>query len=126
MRALPRIDLNKPITFDDGSSCLLMDFNYRFAMVRDLSDWGSREKGRKLDHTQEKQYTCTLDKNLQLVLAPVKSDGDSIREGLLMRVVNWQELIYHPGFKRILSSWSMERQRELQAKAAEAEEVQNL
>ena len=114
MRALPRIDLNKPIQFDDGSNCLLIDFNYRFAMVRDLSDLGSR------------QYTCTLEKSLHLILEPVKADRDSIREGLLMRVVNWQELIYHPEFKRILNSWSMERQRELQLKAAEAEEVQNL
>lgn len=110
MRALPRIELHRPISFDDGSSGLLIDFNYRYALVKDLPAVGP----------EGIRYTCTLEKDVVLILEPVK-DWSGGREGILMRVVNWEELVYHSGLKRILSAWSAQYLEEKVARAAEAE-----
>ncbi|MBN7773826.1 glycosyltransferase [Clostridium aminobutyricum] len=112
MRALPRIELHHPLNFDDGSRALLVDFNYRYTFVADFSFRG----------TDSIRHTCTLQEGLVLILEPVKEEQTSSREGLLMKVVNWQELAYHPAFKHLLHQWSDDRQKEklvLAAKEAE-------
>jgi cellulose synthase (UDP-forming) len=117
MRALPRIELNRSIVFDDGSCGLLADFNYRYALVKHLSAQGAQSSG-------EKRFTCTLEVGLVLILEPVKDWRE--REGMLMHVVNWEDLIYHAGFKQILYAWSEQHREEVRTKAtAEADASQS-
>lgn len=96
MRALPRIELYRPLTFDDGSDGILVDFNYRYAFLNNIS----------FAYTDDSPRICTLAPGVSLVLEPVLGDSPKHREGILMKIVNWNELTYHPGFRQILLSWS--------------------
>lgn len=112
MRMLPRIELNRPIKFRDGSTALLADFNYRYALLRDFPE--PREDAC--------QYECVLVKGLSLVLRPVKTSWDSGRDGILMEVVNWKSLRYHLGFAWLLDRWAKAYAHEKRRQAAEEAE----
>lgn len=109
MRALPRIELHRPITFDDGSHGILVDFNYRYAFLSEPS----------FPYTVDSPKTCTLAPNVSLILEPVSGDSLKNRQGMLMKVMNWNELAYHPVFRQILHGWNETYQQDKREQEAE-------
>lgn len=115
-RILPRIELYRQIEFEGGGTALLVDFNYRYAL---LKDW-------TVPHKQARQYVSPLGKGISLIVEPIQANEKRMREGTLMRIVNWESLVYNPVFARLLDSWIAERQEQKNRQTAEELELQGL
>lgn len=94
MRALPRIELDRKAVFEEGGAATLVNFNYKYFLVRDLT-------------ADAPVLTIALRKNVRIVLEatdlPVYRSGEK-----LMRVVNWQELAGSKAFREVLDDWIFE------------------
>lgn len=94
MRALPRIELDRKAVFEEGGAATLVNFNYKYFLVRDLT-------------ADAPVLTIALRKNVRIVLEatdlPVYRSGEK-----LMRVVNWQELAASKAFREVLDDWIFE------------------
>ncbi|MPM39290.1 hypothetical protein SDC9_85923 [bioreactor metagenome] len=94
MRALPRIELDRKAVFEEGGAATLVNFNYKYFLVRDLT-------------ADAPVLTIALRKNVRIVLEatdlPVYRAGEK-----LMRVVNWQELAGSKAFREVLDDWIFE------------------
>lgn len=103
MRALPRIELSIPVCFNDGSTGLLVDFNYRYLMIKDFNP-------RKSDSSQ---LILSAAEGIMIIVEPVEnraSNDDSARK--LFRVVNWNDLVYDSSFALLLDRWFEDNRKE--------------
>ena len=94
MRSLPRVDLDRKAAFEEGGTATLVNFNYKYFLVRDLT-------------TNAQLLTIEPKRGVRIVLEPtqlpVYRTGDK-----LMRVVNWQELSRSKAFQEVLDDWIFE------------------
>ena len=94
MRALPRIELDRKAVFEEGGAATLVNFNYKYFLVRDLT-------------ADAPVLTIALNRGVRIVLEatdlPVYRAGEK-----LMRVVNWQELAGSKAFREVLDDWIFE------------------
>ena len=96
MRALPRIQLNRFVRFEEGISGTLVDFNFKFMLLRGLS---------------ENADTLTLSPRngirieLENTKKPLQTPGV-----ILYRVVNWEDLSSSKAFQTLLEDWIFEYQ----------------
>ena len=94
MRALPRIQLERSVRSEEGVTGTLIDFNFKFALMRGLS---------------EKADTLTIipRNGVQIVLQnankPMTTPGVT-----LYNVVNWEELTASKAFQTLLEDWIFE------------------
>jgi cellulose synthase (UDP-forming) len=96
MRALPRIQLNRFVRFEEGISGTLVDFNFKFMLLRGLS---------------ENADTLTLvpRNGIRIELENTKKPLQTPRV-VLYRVVNWEELSSSKAFQTLLEDWIFEYQ----------------
>jgi len=95
MRALPRIDLDRFVRFEEGGSATLVNFNYKYFLVRNLN-------------TDEKHLTLIPRSGVRIECEPV--DLPTETPGLvLLSVVNWEELTHSSVFQAMLEDWIFER-----------------
>ena len=94
MRALPRIQLERSVRSEEGVTGTLIDFNFKYALMRGLS---------------EKADTLTIipRNGVQIVLQnankPMTTPGVT-----LYNVVNWEELTASKAFQTLLEDWIFE------------------
>jgi len=94
MRALPRIQLERFVRFEEGVSATLIDFNFKFALLRGLS---------------EKADTLTLVPRSGVQIQLQISDKAMTTPGVtLYNVVNWEELTASKAFQTLLEDWIFE------------------
>ena len=95
MRTLPRIELERFVRFEEGGSATLVDFNYKYFLVRNLN-------------AEESQLTLIPRAGISIHCEP--SDLPMENPGLtLLRVVNWEELSRSKAFQLLLEDWIFER-----------------
>ena len=96
MRALPRIQLERAVRFDEGVSGTLVDFNFRYAVLRDL---------------RKPADTLTLSPRSGVrILLKSEDRPASAAGGALYTVVNWEELSASNAFQTLLEDWIFEYQ----------------
>lgn len=90
-RKLPRIALNRPIAFTDGTQCVLRDFNYRYATVADF-------RPRK---TAGESFVYVTESGVRLIF---RRTGRVFAKGSeeLLKVTNLEELVAHNMIQRVL------------------------
>ncbi|MEN6339940.1 MAG: glycosyltransferase family 2 protein [Clostridiaceae bacterium] len=94
MRSLPRIELERSVVFEEGGEAMLVNFNYKYMLVRDLT-------------TSAAQLTMIPRAGVRILLEP--TDIPVYRPGeKLLRVVNWQELARSKPFQTLLEDWIFE------------------
>jgi len=91
MRALPRIRLERDVRFEEGGGCTLVDFNYKYFLVRNLTAPGPT-------------FTLAPEKGVRILceIADIRASRSGEQ---LLRVVNWQELARDKAFLRLLETW---------------------
>ncbi len=95
MRARPRIDLDRFVRFEEGGSATLVNFNYKYFLVRNLN-------------TDEKHLTLIPRSGVRIECEPVEIAMEN--PGLvLLGVVNWEELAQNATFQAMLEDWIFER-----------------
>ena len=94
MRALPRIQLERFVRFEEGISGTLVDFNFKFALMRGLS-----ESAEKLTLAPRAGVRIELENANK----PMTTPGV-----VLYRVVNWEELAGSKAFQTLLEDWIFE------------------
>ena len=95
MRALPRIDLERFVRFEEGGSATLVNFNYKFILVRNLN-------------TDERHLTLIPRSGVRIECEP--TDIEMENPGLmLLSVVNWEDLARSSAFQTLLEDWIFER-----------------
>lgn len=92
LRKLPRIMLEMPVTMQDGSTGVIIDFNYKYLTIRDL-------KPVKQDQANF-ILPCYHGITLQLYLMDTKIGATS-----LFAIANWKELIASEEFFKLLDEW---------------------
>ena len=94
MRALPRIQLERSVRSEEGVTGTLIDFNFKYALMRGLSE-------------QADTLTIIPRSGVQIVLQnankPMTTPGVT-----LYNVVNWEELIASKAFQTLLEDWIFE------------------
>ena len=94
MRALPRIQLERSVRSEEGGTGTLIDFNFKYALMRGLSE-------------QADTLTIIPRSGVQIVLQnankPMTTPGVT-----LYNVVNWEELIASKAFQTLLEDWIFE------------------
>jgi cellulose synthase (UDP-forming) len=94
-RALPRIELNRVVRFEEGISATMLDFNFKFVLLRNLSQIADR-------------LTLIPCNGIRIELEHMKKS--MITPGVtLYRVVNWEELAFEKAFQKLLEDWILER-----------------
>ncbi|MEN6636482.1 MAG: glycosyltransferase [Clostridiaceae bacterium] len=94
MRALPRIQLERFVRFEEGVSATLIDFNFKFALLRGMS---------------EKADTLTLVPRAGVQIVLQNSNKPMTTPGVtLYNVVNWEELTASKAFQTLLEDWIFE------------------
>ena len=94
MRALPRIQLERSVRSEEGVTGTLIDFNFKYALMRGLS---------------EKADTLTIipRNGVQIVLQ--NANKSMTTPGVtLYNVVNWEELTASKAFQTLLEDWIFE------------------
>lgn len=109
-RKLPRIPLNKQLAFDDGATGLMVDFNYRYAFIKNVGR-SPQMRARRYTYTAPGGVRLALEREVQHA-APPKGRKKKAREGRLFRVANWQELVFDPQFAALLDEWTAEYEQE--------------
>ncbi|HWP21285.1 MAG TPA: glycosyltransferase family 2 protein [Candidatus Cryosericum sp.] len=94
MRSLPRVDLERKAAFEEGGAATLVNFNYKYFLVRDLT-------------TNAQLLTIEPKRGVRIVLEPTQLPVYRTGEKL-MRVVNWQELSRSKAFQEVLDDWIFE------------------
>ena len=94
MRALPRIQLERAVRSEEGITGTLIDFNFKYALLRGMSE--------KAD-----SLTIVPRNGAQIVLQsankPMTTPGVT-----LYNVVNWEELTNSKAFQTLLEDWIFE------------------
>ncbi len=94
MRALPRIQLERAVRSEEGVTGTLIDFNFKYALLRGLSE-------------QADSLTIVPRNGVQIVLQsankPMTTQGVT-----LYNVVNWEELTASKAFQTLLEDWIFE------------------
>ena len=94
MRALPRIQLERFVRFEEGISATLIDFNFKYVLLRGLS---------------ESAETLTLLPRVGIRIELENSNKPMSSPGVtLYRVVNWEELSASKAFQTLLEDWICE------------------
>ncbi len=94
MRALPRIQLERFVRFEEGVSGTIVDFNFKFMLVRGLSE--------VVDH-------LTLVPRNGIRIELVNTKKSLITSGVtLYSVTNWEELVGSKAFQTLLEDWIFE------------------
>lgn len=94
MRALPRIQLERFVRFEEGVSGTLIDFNFKYVLLRGLS---------------EKADTLTLIPRVGIQLKLQNTNKSMTTPGVtLFSVVNWEELVSNKAFQMLLEDWIFE------------------
>ncbi len=94
MRSLPRIQLERFVRFEEGVSATLIDFNFKFALLRGMS---------------EKADTLTLVPRAGVQIVLQNSNKPMTTPGVtLYNVVNWEELTASKAFQTLLEDWIFE------------------
>ena len=94
MRALPRIQLERFVRFEEGISGTLIDFNFKFALLRGLS-----ESADKLTLIPRNGIRIELENSNK----PMTTPGVT-----LYNVVNWEELTASKAFQTLIEDWIFE------------------
>ena len=95
MRALPRIQLDRFVRFEEGVSGTLVDFNFKFALVRGLSE--------PMDH-----LTLIPRSGIRILLENTKKPMTTPGV-VLYAVTNWEELSSSRAFQTLLEDWIFEQ-----------------
>lgn len=111
MRALPRIELDRFIRFQDGASGLLVNFNYWYILMKDF----------KPGQQEHSQYTFSPADGINVIIEPVEKRVATDAERKLYRVVNWRDLVYDPKFAVLLDQWIAECQLKKETSTQEKE-----
>ena len=94
MRALPRIQLERAVRSEEGVTGTLIDFNFKYALLRGMSE-------------QAETLTIVPRNGVQIVLQnankPMTTPGVT-----LYNVVNWEELTASKAFQTLLEDWIFE------------------
>ena len=98
-RKLPRILLEMPIVMADGSTGTILDFNYRYMMIRDL-------RSKRQDQTR---YILHCAYGIQLELEVVTAKNAS---RTLLAITNWKDLVYKEELGQLVDEWLTLYQRE--------------
>ncbi len=93
-RTEPRVQVNRLVRFEEGGYCWVVDFSYRFLLVRDLS---MPRKAR--------QATIRLSDSCRIVCAPTVGRPLEPNEKL-MKVLNLEEIAHSEDFLRALIDWT--------------------
>lgn len=94
MRALPRIQLERQVRFEEGVTGTLIDFNFKYALLRGLS---------------ESADTLTLSPRSGVVIHLQNSNKPMTTPGVILySVVNWEELTNSKAFQTLLEDWIFE------------------
>ncbi len=94
MRALPRIHLERFVRFEEDVSGTLVDFNFKYVLIRNLSENAERLT------LQPKSDICIL---LEDTKKPMTTPGVA-----LYSVTNWEELAGCKAFQTLLEDWIFE------------------
>lgn len=94
MRALPRIQLERFVRFEEGVSGTLVDFNFKFMLVRGLSENADR-------------LTLLPRSGIRVLLENTKKPMTTPGVALY-RVANWEELAASRAFQTLLEDWIFE------------------
>jgi len=94
MRALPRILLERSVRFEEGIRGTLVDFNFKYVLIRGLS-----EKAERL--------TLQPLSGVQILLEDTKKSLTTPGVALYA-VVNWEELANCKAFQHLLEDWIFE------------------
>jgi len=97
MRSLPRIELERKATFEEGGAATLVNFNYKYFLIRDLT-------------VDAPQLTIAPKRGVRIVLEPTDLPVYHAGEKL-MRVANWRELARNKAFQDVLDDWMEEYSR---------------
>jgi len=94
LRALPRIQLERFVRFEEGVSGTLIDFNFKYVLLRGLS---------------EKADTLTLVPRIGIQIQLKNTNKPMTTPGVtLYSVVNWEELTSSKAFQMLLEDWIFE------------------
>ena len=94
MRTLPRIRLERSVRFEEGVSGTLIDFNFKFMLLRGLS-----ENLDKLTLSPRNGVRIELENTKKAMTTPGV---------ILYKVVNWEELASSKAFQTLLEDWIFE------------------
>lgn len=94
MRALPRIQLERSVRFEEGVSGILVDFNFKYALVRGLS-----ERADTLTLAPRNGVRIQLENTKKSLSTPGVT---------LYSVTNWEELASSKAFQTLLEDWIFE------------------
>jgi cellulose synthase (UDP-forming) len=94
MRALPRIHLERNVRFEEGISGTLVDFNFKFVLIRDLSE-------------SAEHLTLQPQNGVRILLEDTKKPMTT--QGVaLYSIFNWEELSNSKAFQTLLEDWIFE------------------
>ena len=95
MRVLPRIDLERFVRLEEGGSATLVNFNYKYILVRNLN-------------TDERRLTLLPREGIVMELE--RSDAEMENPGLvLFNVLDWENLAQSKELQTLLEDWMFER-----------------
>ena len=94
MRTLPRIRLDRSVRFEEGVSGTLIDFNFKFMLLRGLS-----ENMDKLTLLPRNGVRIELENTNKTMTTPGV---------MLYKVVNWEEVASSKAFQTLLEDWIFE------------------
>ena len=97
MRSLPRIGLERKATFEEGGAATLVNFNYKYFLVRDLT-------------VNAQPLTIVPKRGVRIVLEPTDLPVYHAGEKL-MRVTNWRDPARSKAFQDVLDDWIEEYSR---------------
>ena len=96
MRLLPRIELNKKIKLNHDTDAILVNFNYKYALLKDIGS------GNQL----QKQYIFTTENGISVILKPIlKRNEHHTADQQLFYIINWKDLINNKKFSEELDLW---------------------
>ena len=94
-RTEPRVQIDRFTLFEEGGDCTVVDFSYRFLLVRNLT----------LPRKKPAQLTIRLNDQCRIVCVPVKGRPLQPNEKL-MKVLNLQEIDRSEAFLKALTEWA--------------------
>jgi len=104
MRALPRIQLDRFVRFEEGVSGTLVDFNFKYALIRGMSE-------------QVDQLTLVPRSGIRIQLENTKKPLTTPGV-VLYAVTNWEELSASRAFQTLLEDWIFEHEQATKPKRA--------
>jgi hypothetical protein len=94
-RTEPRVQIDRFVQFEEGGNCTVVDFSYRFLLVRNLT----------LPRKKPAQLTIRLNDQCRIVCAPTKGRPLQPNEKL-MKVLNIGEINRSETFLKALTTWA--------------------